>query len=78
MCHGCLVAKSYPTLPDPVDCSLPGFSVRGIFQARILVWVAISFSKGMFLTQGSSSSLLSPQLAGRFFTTEPPGKPGSC
>ena len=38
------VAQSSPTLCDPVDCSLPGFSVQGILQARILEWVAISFS----------------------------------
>ena len=41
---GGLVTKSYPTLCDPMDCSLPVFSVHGIFQARILKWVAISFS----------------------------------
>ena len=35
-----------PTLCDPVDCSPPGSSVHGIFQARVLEWVAISFSKG--------------------------------
>ena len=35
------VAQSYPTLSDPKDCSLPGFSVHGIFQARILEWGAI-------------------------------------
>ena len=35
-----------PTLCDPVDCSLPGSSVHGILQARILEWVAISFSGG--------------------------------
>ena len=34
--------KSCPTLRDPMDCSLPGFSVHGIFQARMLEWVAIS------------------------------------
>ena len=34
------------TLCDPTDCSLPGFSIHGIFQARILEWVAISFSRG--------------------------------
>ena len=39
------VAQLCPTLWDPMDCSLPGSSVRGIFQARILEWVAISFSK---------------------------------
>ena len=37
------VAQSCPTLRDPVDCSLPGFSVHGIFQARVLEWVAIAF-----------------------------------
>ena len=39
------VAQSFPTLCDPIDCSLPGSSVHGIFQARILEWVAISFSR---------------------------------
>ena len=38
------VAQSYPTLSDPMDCSLPGFSVHGIFQARVLEWGAIAFS----------------------------------
>ena len=38
------VAQSYPTLCDPKDCSLPGSSVHGSFQARTLEWVAISFS----------------------------------
>ena len=55
------VALSCPTLGNPMDCSLPGSSIHGIFQARILEWVAISFSRG------------SPQprvscIAGRFFT----------
>ena len=40
------VAQSCPTLCDPMDCSLPGSSIRGIFQARVLEWVAVSFSKG--------------------------------
>ena len=39
------VAQSCPTLSDPMDCSLPGSSIHGIFQARILEWVAIAFSK---------------------------------
>ena len=39
------VAQSYPTLTDPMDCSLPGFSVHGIFQARVLEWGAIAFSE---------------------------------
>ena len=40
------VAQSCPTLCNPMDCSLPGSSIHGIFQARILEWVAISFSRG--------------------------------
>ena len=39
------VAQSYPTPSDPMDCSLPGPSIHGIFQARVLEWVAIAFSK---------------------------------
>ena len=42
----CLVIKSCRTLWDPMDCSPPGSSVHGIFQTRILEWVAISSSKG--------------------------------
>ena len=38
------VAQSCPTLSDPMDCSLPGSSIRGIFQARVLEWGAIAFS----------------------------------
>ena len=38
------VAQSCPTLSDPMDCSPPGSSVRGIFQARVLEWGAIAFS----------------------------------
>ena len=38
------VAQSFPTLCDPMDCSLPGSSVHGMFQARTLEWVAIAFS----------------------------------
>ena len=37
-------AQLCPTLSDPMDCSLPGSSVHGIFQARVLEWVAIAFS----------------------------------
>ena len=75
------VAQLCPTLSDPVDCSLPGSSIHGIFQARELEWDAIAFSshfllQGILQTQGSDlTSLASPALAGRFFTTELPGKP---
>ena len=37
------VAQSCPTLSDPMDCSLPGSSIHGIFQARVLEWGAIAF-----------------------------------
>ena len=37
------VAQSWPTLSDSMDCSLPGSSVHGIFQTRVLEWVAIAF-----------------------------------
>ena len=38
------VTQACPTLSDPMDCSLPGSSVHGIFQARVLEWGAIAFS----------------------------------
>ena len=41
------VAQLYPTLSDPMDCSLPGSSVHGICQARVVEWVAIAFSNSM-------------------------------
>ena len=40
------VAQSYPTLCNPMDCSLPRSSILGILQARVLEWVIISFSRG--------------------------------
>ena len=42
----CSVAQSWPTLCHSKDCSPPGSSIHGIFQGRILEWVAISFSRG--------------------------------
>ena len=42
----CVCAQLCPTLCDPIDSSLPGSSDHGIFQARILEWVAISSNKG--------------------------------
>ena len=60
------VAKSCPTLSDPMDCSLPGYSVHGISQARILEWVSISFSRGS--SQPRDQTCISC-LAGGFFTT---------
>ena len=56
-----------------MDCSPLDFSVHGISQARILEWVAISFSRGS--SQPRNQKPTSPSLAGRFFTTEPPVRP---
>ena len=50
--------QSCLTLCNPMDCSLPDSSVHGIFQARVLEWVAISFSRGIFPTQGSNLGFL--------------------
>ena len=63
---------SWQTLCDPMDYSLPGFSVHGTFQARILECVAISFSGDL---PGPGIEPVSPALAGGFFTAEPPRKP---
>ena len=45
------VAQSCPTLSDPMDCRLPGSSIHGIFQARVLEWGTIAFSKTGTTTQ---------------------------
>ena len=58
----CSVIQLRPTLCDPLDCSPPGSSVHGIFQARILEWVAISFSKGSSLPRDGTLSFLSLEL----------------
>ena len=55
-----------------MDYSSPDSYVHGVSQARILEWVAISFSRGSSHPEIESAS---PALAGRFFTTEPLGKP---
>ena len=56
---------------NPMDCSLPGSSLHGIYQARILEWVAISSSRG----SDSGIEPASAALTRGFFITEPPGKP---
>ena len=60
------------TLCDPVDCSLPSSSVHGILQARILEWVAISFSRG---SPDPGIEARSPTLQADALTSAPPGKP---
>ena len=64
-----LVAQSCLTLCDPMDCSPPGSSVHGILQARMLEWVAMP-SPGDLPDPGiEPRPLMSPALAGGFFTT---------
>ena len=65
MLCGAKSLQSCPTLWDPVDCNPPGSSVPRILQAILLEWVAIPFSRGIFLTQGSNPCLI---IAGSFFT----------
>ena len=65
------VSQSCLTLCDPVDCSLTGFSVNGIFQERILEWVAISFPRG---TSRPGIGPRSPTLQTDSLPSEPPGK----
>ena len=62
----CVTAQSCPTLCDPI---------HGIFQARILEWVATYYSGRSSQPRDKPVSLASPASAGRFFTTVPPGKP---
>ena len=59
-------------LCDPTDCSLPGSCVHGLFQAIVLEWISISFSRGIFPTQGSNPGL--PHCRQTPLSSEPPGK----
>ena len=74
------VAQSYPTLCIHMDCSLPGSSVHGIFQARVLQWLTISFSRGSsWPRDGTQVS----HIAGKCFTIwvireAQDGKESSC
>ena len=61
--------QSRPALCDPMDYSPPGSSVHGILQARILEWTTISFSGDLPNPGIEPASLMSPKLAGSFFTT---------
>ena len=66
------VTESCPTLSNPMDCGPPGSSIHGIFQARVLEWVAISFSRGSSPPRDRTqvSALQTDALP-----SEPPGKP---
>ena len=74
MCS-CSFAKSCLPLCDPMDCSPPGFSLHGIFQARLLERVPFPPPGDRPDPGIEPMSPVSPELAGRFFTTELPGKP---
>ena len=66
------VAQSCPTLHDPMVCSLPGSSVHGILQARILEWVAVPFFRG---SSRPGDRTRSPALRADSLPSEPPEKP---
>ena len=70
-----LVAQSCLTLCDPMDCSVPGSSVHGILQARVLEQVANSFSRASFQPRDQTRISCIPSIAGRLFTNEPLEKP---
>ena len=74
----CFVTQLCPTLCDPVDCSLPGSSIHGILQARILEWVAIPFSRGSSQLRDRThvSCFLHWQVGS--LPLAPPGKPQLC
>ena len=63
---------SHVWLCNPMDCSLPGSSVHGILQARILEWVAMSSSRESSQPRNQMHVSCGSCTAGRFFTTEPP------
>ena len=70
-----LSCYSHVRLCNPMDCSPSGSSVHGIFQARILEWVAISFSRGSSWPRDQTHISCVSCNAGQFFTTEPSEKP---
>ena len=68
--HVCLVAQSFLILCNPMGYGPPGSSVHGILQARILEWVAISFSRGSSWPRNQTQSL---ELQTVYLPSEPPG-----
>ena len=73
----CLISQSCPTLCNPIDCSLACQAPRSMGFSRQKYWSGLPFpSPGDFSDPGiKHESPVSPASAGRFFTTEPPGKP---
>ena len=75
--HACTVVQSCPTLCDPVDCSPPGSSVRGMSQARIPVRVATSYSKGSSCPRVRTRVSCVSCTGRRVLSAAPPGTPFS-
>ena len=75
--HVCMLSRFgyVSTLCDPMDSSPPGSCVSGILQAKMLEWVAMPSSSGSSRPRDETNISCSSWIAGRFFTTEPPGKP---
>ena len=73
---GCVCARSRPTLCKPMDCSPPGFSIHGIFQARILESVSISFSRETSWLRDQTRVSFVSCLGRRILSSVPPGKSG--
>ena len=71
----CVCTQSCLTLCNTMDCSPPGSADHEISQARILEWVAISFSRGSSQPRDQTHISCISCFADRLFTTEPPGKP---
>ena len=70
----CSVGQSCPTLCDPMDCSPPGSSAHRLSQARILKWVAISFSRDSSWPGDRTCDSCIPFIVGKLFTAEPSAK----
>ena len=73
VCVLCVGHSVTVRLYNPMDCSPPGSSVHGVLQTRILVWVAISFSRGIFPTQEWNLGFLHCRQI--LWPSEPSGKP---
>ena len=74
LCVHAKLLQSRPTLCDSMDCSLPGPSVHGILQARILKWVAVTSSRESSRPRDRTRISCGSCIAGGFFTAEPRGK----
>ena len=68
--HACYMLQSCPILWNPMDCSPPGSLVQGILQARILVWIAMPFSRASSQPRDLTHVSCASCIAGGFFTAE--------